>query len=101
MAGLSGDEYAKLRSAIAAMAPAVASVADAARTLYRNRSAAEERVIRDLLGRWVSEFEPSIAMRDGEIIGLCVAGDPSGSIPVRVALPAPVVPLAFAVPNHG
>ena len=44
----------------------------------------DEVTVRHLLGQWVSELEPSIAMRGGEIIGLCVAGDPTGSIPVRV-----------------
>lgn len=44
----------------------------------------DERIVRSLLGQWVSEFEPSIAYHNGEVIGLCVAGDPSGSIPVRV-----------------
>lgn len=48
------------------------------------KTAHDERIIRHLLGLWVSEFEPAIAMRNGEVIGLAVAGDPSGSIPVRV-----------------
>lgn len=48
------------------------------------KSKRDEDTVRRLLCQWVSELEPSIAMRDGEIIGLCVAGDPSGSIPVRV-----------------
>lgn len=48
-----------------------------------HKAARDEKIIRALLGRWISEFEPSVAMRNGEVIGLCVAGDPSGSIPVR------------------
>lgn len=55
------------------------------------KAAHDERIVRGLLGRWVSEFEPSIAMRGGEVIGLCVAGDPSGSIPVRVMDARPIV----------
>lgn len=51
----------------------------------------DENTVRHLLGQWVSELEPSIAMRDGEIIGLCVAGDPTGSIPVRVMDMRPVL----------
>ena len=57
------------------------------------KAAHDERIIRHLLGQWVSEFEPSIAMRNGEVIGLSVANDPSGSIPVRVMDMRPMVRL--------
>lgn len=50
----------------------------------RDHDRRTEATVRRLLERWVSEFEPSIATRHGMVIGLCVAGDPSGSIPIRV-----------------
>ena len=44
---------------------------------------ADEEVIRELLGRWVSELEPSIARdRTGRILGLVPADTPIGSKPV-------------------
>lgn len=48
--------------------------------------AADEAIIRHLLGLWVSECEPSVARRrdTNEILGLCVAGDLSGRIVVAV-----------------
>ena len=46
------------------------------------KAAADERIVRALLGRWVSEFEPSICYRNGEVIGLAVADDPTGAIVV-------------------
>ena len=45
------------------------------------QAAHNEAVVRSLLGRWVSGLEPSIAMRNGKIIGLCDAAAPLGSIP--------------------
>lgn len=46
-----------------------------------------EAIVRELLGRWVSELEPAVAIdqASGAIIGLAVAGDPSGRIVVEVA----------------
>lgn len=45
----------------------------------------EQRIINELLGRWVSEFPPTVCYRYGSgIIGLAVVGDLTGSIPVRV-----------------
>lgn len=44
----------------------------------------DSMIIRGLLCRWVSEFEPSVAYYNGEILGLCVVGDPTGTIHVRV-----------------
>jgi hypothetical protein len=41
----------------------------------------DEAIVRGLLGRWVSELEPSIAYRDGEVIGLCPAESDLGSQP--------------------
>lgn len=45
------------------------------------RARYEEYVIRELLGRWVSELEPAVAYRDGEIVGLTIAAAPIGSAP--------------------
>lgn len=41
----------------------------------------DECTLRTLLGLWVSELEPSVVYRDGEIIGLTAAGMPLGSYP--------------------
>lgn len=48
------------------------------------QAAADEAVIKWLLGRWASELEPSIAREQGtgRILGLCVADDPTGAIVV-------------------
>lgn len=45
----------------------------------------DEVALREMLGNWVSESEPSLAVRSdtGEILGLVRADDPSGSIIVR------------------
>lgn len=48
--------------------------------VMRRKVAAEESVVREMLGRWVSGLEPAIAMRDGEIIGLTAAEFPIGVI---------------------
>ena len=42
------------------------------------RARADEALVRDLLGLWVSELEPAIARRQGthEILGLTWADDP-------------------------
>jgi hypothetical protein len=45
------------------------------------RAAAEEVIIRGLLSRWVSELEPAVAYRDGQIIGLTLAEAEVGSRP--------------------
>lgn len=47
----------------------------------RQKAAQDEQIIRDLLGRWVSELTPAVAYRNGEIIGLCDADAPAGSAP--------------------
>lgn len=49
------------------------------------RARREEDVIRELLGRWVSEIEPAIAYHDGEIIGICAADTPIGIKPFILA----------------
>lgn len=41
----------------------------------------DEATIRALLGRWVSELEPAVAYRHGEVIGLTLADAPLGSRP--------------------
>jgi hypothetical protein len=41
----------------------------------------DEETVRRLLERWVSELEPAVAYRDGEIIGLTIADAPLGSCP--------------------
>lgn len=58
------------------------TVTEIAYRMAAQKAARDEKIIRALLGRWVSEFEPSVAMRNGEVIGLCVAGDPTGAIAV-------------------
>lgn len=45
------------------------------------KTASNENIIRELLGRWVSELEPAVAYRNGEIIGLTIADAPIGSCP--------------------
>jgi hypothetical protein len=67
---IGSDVMDKIRGTVTRMAKAKASQ--------------DENAIRELLGRWVSEFEPSVAYQNGDVIGLCVADDPSGSVPVRV-----------------
>ena len=42
----------------------------------------DEAIIREMLGRWVSELEPSVCYRNGQVLGLCMAGDPTGHMPV-------------------
>lgn len=59
-------------------------LAEMSRMAARDHARRTEATVRRLLERWVSEFEPSIATRNGMVIGLCVAGDTSGSIPIRV-----------------
>lgn len=50
-------------------------VADIAKREFARRCADDERLIRSLLGRWVSEIEPCVARdRDLRVIGLS-AGD--------------------------
>jgi hypothetical protein len=46
-----------------------------------DRMAQNEAIVRSLLERWVSGLEPSVAMRDGQIIGLCDAAAEVGSTP--------------------
>lgn len=45
------------------------------------KARADEQIVRRLLEQWVSELEPAIAMRGGEIIGLTLADAPLGSNP--------------------
>jgi hypothetical protein len=48
----------------------------------RQYTAINERILRELLGRWVSELEPVIVVRrgDGLIIGLALEGCATPSI---------------------
>lgn len=46
----------------------------------------DEAIIREMLGRWVSELEPSVCYRNGQVMGLCMAGDPTGHMPVVTPL---------------
>lgn len=54
----------------------------------RQKAEADERLVRSLLERWVSGLEPSLVMRDGEIIGLCDADAEVGSKPYVLLLNA-------------
>ncbi len=56
-------------------------IEDHYRKLLAARMARDEQLIRSLLERWVSELEPAIAYRNGEIIGLTPANAPLGSKP--------------------
>lgn len=52
--------------------------------MWRNRWAAErfehqERALKSMLGRWVSELEPAQAFQNGRLIGLTITGLPIGS----------------------
>lgn len=47
----------------------------------REKMAADEIKIRNLLGKWVSELEPSIVYHNNEIIGLCDAKTEIGMKP--------------------
>lgn len=51
----------------------------------REKVKRDDQVLREMLGRWVSESEPSLALRLGsnEIIGLTRADDPTGAIVVE------------------
>ena len=53
----------------------------------RAKVQSDDAILREMLGRWVSESEPSIAVRlgSGEIIGLTRADDPTGSVLVTPA----------------
>lgn len=53
--------------------------------LLREQTVRREAIIKDLLGRWVSELEPVLICRarDGEILGLGVAGDFTATIGIR------------------
>lgn len=53
----------------------------------RAQAAADEILVRELLGRWVSELEPAVAYdRQGRVIGLTVANAPIGSTPFVLRL---------------
>jgi hypothetical protein len=51
------------------------------RELIEREAIQNEKIIKRLLGFWVSETEPSVAWRDGKIIGLNDAG---GNVVVRL-----------------
>lgn len=56
----------------------------------REHIAQQERDLRELLGRWVSELEPAtIFAHDGTLLGVGMKGDPEG----RVVLAVPGVDL--------
>lgn len=50
--------------------------------MARDKAARDERTVLQLLGQWVSELEPAVCVdrTTHEIIGLCLAGDPTGQI---------------------
>lgn len=54
----------------------------------RDKVRRDDAALREMLGRWVSESEPSIAVRlgTGEIIGLTRADDPTGAIVLTPAI---------------
>lgn len=61
------------------------TLAELASRSAQQKAAADEKIIRMLLGLWVSEFEPAVIDDSRHnIIGLSVAGDPSGTVQVGV-----------------
>jgi hypothetical protein len=50
------------------------------------RARRNDDAIREMLGRWISELEPSVAVDQcGSVIGLCVSDDTRGTIVLRPA----------------
>ncbi len=43
----------------------------------------QDAIVREMLGRWVSEIEPCIIVCDTHVVGLGMAGDPAAQIIVR------------------
>lgn len=62
--------------------PGEAALLPHATAALRAKVKRDDATLREMLGRWVSESEPSIAVRlgTGEIIGLTRADDPTGSV---------------------
>lgn len=62
--------------------PASNALLSHASAALKARVSRDEATLREMLGRWVSESEPCIAVRlgTGEIIGLARADDPTGTI---------------------
>jgi len=48
----------------------------------------QDAVVREMLGRWVSEFEPCLIVRNTHVVGLSMVGDPEGRVIVRPIAPA-------------
>jgi hypothetical protein len=61
-------------------APASTTATELRLRMAEHRARVDEALIKILLGRWVSGFEPSVVIRRGEIVGLCVDGDPTGYV---------------------
>lgn len=61
------------------------------RQVQAEEASRREALLRELLGRWASELEPVVAIdqASGQVLGLAVAGDPSGRIVVAVEDLAP------------
>lgn len=57
---------------------------DLIRAMVRQQTKSDDETVRHLLSQWVSELEPSVVWHNGKIVGLCVAGDLTGSLAVRV-----------------
>lgn len=62
--------------------PGEASLRAHASVALRAKLRRDDATLREMLGRWVSESEPSVAfgLDTGEIIGLTRADDPTGMI---------------------
>lgn len=46
-------------------------ISEYVRRVQEAEAAENERTIKELLGRWVSELEPCVVMQCGKIVGLC------------------------------
>lgn len=51
---------------------------------YACKLAEDEKIIKELLSRWVSELEPEIVYQNNKIIGLAVADDPTATVHIHV-----------------
>lgn len=67
--------------------PGVSALRPHASAALRAKVERDDAILRDMLCRWVSESEPSIAVRleTGDIIGLTRADDPTGSVIITPA----------------
>lgn len=67
--------------------PGVSALRSHVSAAIRAKVTRDDAILREMLGRWVSESDPSIAVRlgTGEIIGLTRADDPTGSVLITPA----------------